>query len=152
MSEATDGFGPGRPRSRGRGGRSGPAVCGKRQVKWIKRFSHFVKTRVAARFRRVESLFPSFELLRRDIVTRDTINQNVGPDQRDNHDGAKRTNESVAVISLVNLRLHFVSCGKSTVPSSPVAKIGERKDGCAGALVSEKSLIAPGELGQKAYG
>ena len=80
LSEATDGFGPGRPRSRGRGGRSGPAVCGKRQAKWIKRFSHFVKTRVAARFRCVESLFPSFELLRRDIVMRDTINQNVGPD------------------------------------------------------------------------
>ena len=83
---------------------------------------------------------------------RDSINQNVGPDQRDNHDGAKRTNENVAVISLVNLYLHFVTCGKLTVPSSPVAKIGERKDGCAGAFVSEKGLIAPGELGQKAYG
>src|SRR4029077_9999646 len=123
LSEASDGFGPGRPRSRGRGGRSGPAVCGKRQATWIERFSHFVKTRVAARFRRVESLLPSLELLRRDIVMADTINQNVGPDKRDNHDGAKRTNENVAVISLLNLYLHFVSYSKSTVASSPVAKI-----------------------------
>src|SRR4029077_12792528 len=106
LSKATDGFGPARPRSRGRGRRSGPAVCGKRQVNWIKRFSHFVKTSIAARFRRVESLFPSFDLLGRDIVTPVTINQNVGPDQREDHDGEKRTNENVAVISLVNLRLH----------------------------------------------
>ena len=45
----------------------------------IERFSHFVKTRVAARFRRVESLFPSFELLRRDIVMLIQLTKTLAP-------------------------------------------------------------------------
>src|SRR5207237_7944895 len=79
-SAATDGLGPGRPRSRGRGRRCGPAVRGKGQITWIECFSHFVKTRVAACFCRVEGLLPSFELLRRNIVMPGTIHQIVGPD------------------------------------------------------------------------
>src|SRR5206468_8177576 len=142
LSEPTEGFSPGRPRSWCRGRRSRPAVCGKRQVTWVKCFPHFVKARIAAGFRRIKSLFPSFKLLGCYIVMRGTIGQNIGPDQRDNYDGAKRTKDNVAAICLMNPYLHFVSCGRSTVSSSPITKIGKRKDGRAGALVSEQVLIA----------
>ena len=102
LSEATDGFDPSRPGSRGwRRGR-GPAVCDKGQINWIEGFSDFIESGVATCFRRVESLFPSFELLGGDVVMPGAIDQNAGPNERDNDNRAERTKENVSVIPILS--------------------------------------------------